>query len=134
VTRDQTLDFLKRYLRAVEEGGGADRAEEFYTADALLIEHPNKLAPKGVTRDLTAIIEAGKRGQAMLDRQTNELESAVIEGDRAALTLRWTGVFKIDVPQLGLKAGDALRARFAQFYTLRDGRIARQETFDCFEG
>lgn len=133
MTRDETLDFLKRYLRAVEEGGGAERAEEFYTPDALLIEHPNKLAPKGVMRDLAEIVEAGRRGRALLERQRNELESAVIEGDRAALTLRWTGVFKVDVPQLGLKAGDALHARFAQFYTLRDGRIARQETFDCFE-
>jgi ketosteroid isomerase-like protein len=37
----------------------------------------------------------------------------------------------MDLP--GLKQGEEMRARFAQFYTLRDGRIARQETFDCFE-
>jgi len=130
MTRNEILVFLQRYLRGVEEG--ADPSA-FYTPDAVLIEHPNKLAPKGVTRDLAAIIEAGKRGQAILERQTNELESAVIESDHAALTLRWTGWFKIDIPQLDVKAGDAMRARFAQFYTLRDGRIARQETFDCFE-
>lgn len=130
MTPEEALDFLRRYLHAVEDGRGV---EEFYAPDAVLIEHPNKLTPNGVTRDLMAIVEANKRGQAILERQTNELQSVVIEGERAALTLRWTGWFKIDIPQFGLRAGDAMHAHVAQFYTLRDGRIVRQETFDCFD-
>lgn len=131
MTREDTLAFLQRYLSAVAQGAAGETLAQFYTPDAVLIEHPNKLNPKGVTRDLPAILAAAEKGQMIVARQANALESAVIEGDRAALTLRWLGVFKVDLP--GLKAGQEMRARFAQFYTLRDGRIARQETFDCFE-
>jgi hypothetical protein len=38
------------------------------------------------------------------------------------------------LPALGEKtpAGSVMRARFAQFFELRDGKIAKQRNYDCF--
>lgn len=132
MTREETEAFLRAYLRAVEDGATGEALSRFYTDDALLIEHPNQLN-RGVEvrRDLAQILEAALKGQSIIATQVNDLQSVLVEGDRAALTLLWTGTFKVELP--GLKIGDAMRARFAQFFTLRDGKIARQETFDCFE-
>jgi len=131
MTRAETLTLLQRYLGAVEQGATGEALAQFYTADAMFIEHPNKLNPKGGASDLAAILAAAERGQAVIARQSFELKRAVIEGEHAALALSWTGVIKVDLP--GLKSGAQMRAQFAQFYTLREGRISRQETFDCFE-
>lgn len=124
MTRAEILDTLMDYLRTVEAGASGAELRRFYTEDAALIEHSNMVAPKGVTRNLSAIVAALESGQAAMARQSFDVQSAIIEGDRAALSVRWLGV---------LKSGGEMRARFAQFYTLRDGKIARQETFDCFE-
>lgn len=132
MTREQTEAFLRAYLRAVEDGATGEALARFYTHDAVLIEHPNQLNRSvEVRRDLPQILDAALKGQSIIATQRNDVQSILIEGDHAALTLLWTGTFKVELP--GLKVGDAMRARFAQFYTLRDGKIARQETFDCFE-
>jgi len=34
---------------------------------------------------------------------------------------------------LGLPAGQTMTARFAMFFEMRDGKIARDHTYDCFE-
>ncbi len=122
------MAFLERYLRAVEQGSAG---ESFYTDDAMLVEHPNKLAPAGVTRNLSAIRRASEGGQSIVQEQSFEIVSAIIEDDRAALQLIWQATFNVDV--MGLPAGASMRARFAQFYWFRGGRIRRQETYDCFE-
>lgn len=132
MTRDESEAFLRTYLRAVEDGATGEALSRFYSDDAVLIEHPNQLN-RGVEvrRDLTQILEAAIKGQSIIATQINDVQSVLIEGERAALTLLWTGTFKVELP--GLKVGEAMRARFAQFFTLRDGRITRQETFDCFD-
>lgn len=131
MTREWTKAFLTTYLDAVEQCATGEALARFYAPDAQLIEHPNRLNPSGVTRDLAGILAAAEKGQALLARQTHAIESIVVDGDHAAVALRWSGVFKVDLP--GVKAGQELYARVAQTYQLRDGRIWRQETFDCFE-
>jgi len=37
------------------------------------------------------------------------------------------------VPIGSVPVGGQMRARFAQFIELRDGRIASQRSYDCFE-
>ena len=128
MTRDEMLSFLTRYLKAIETGEGSG---DFYHPDAVLVEHPNRIAPHGVTRRLADIKAAGKSGAALLERQTYEIKSAVIEGARAALAVEWMGVLKMPVQTL--KPGDVMRAHFAQFYTFKDGLIWLQSTYDCFE-
>lgn len=129
MTREETLSFLRRYLDAVERFATGEALAQFYDPAVRFVEHPNRIAPKGATRDLTAILKAAENGSSILTSQKATIRDSIIEGDRAALTMSWEGVFKIDA--LGLKAGDVMRAEFAQIYRLKDGRIVEQQTFDC---
>ena len=47
------------------------------------------------------------------------------------LEVLWAGTLAIPVGSLA--AGDEMRAHFAVFIELRDGRIYRQRNYDCFE-
>jgi len=44
---------------------------------------------------------------------------------------RWTGVLAVTVGTLA--AGVEMKASFAMFFRFRDGRIAMQRNYDCFE-
>jgi len=131
MSREETLSFLRRYLDAVETGAIGEALAQFYDPAVAFTEHPNRLVPKGVRRDLAGILAAAVAGKAILAAQTATIHDSIIEGDKAVLTMRWRGVFKADVERLGLKAGDEMNAEFAQVYRLKDGRIIEQQTFDC---
>ena len=45
--------------------------------------------------------------------------------------MQWTGT--LAVPVGALPVGGQMRARFAQFYELRDGKIVAQRNYDCFD-
>jgi ketosteroid isomerase-like protein len=47
------------------------------------------------------------------------------------LEVRWTGT--LAAPVSSIPAGGDMRARFAVFIELRDGKIVRQRNYDCFE-
>jgi ketosteroid isomerase-like protein len=128
---ESPLDFIRRYLTAIEQGATGDALAAFYTPDAVQEEFPNRLLPNGARRDLAAILDGALRGQAVVQAQTYAIVSALVDGDHLALELIWTAVLKI--PLGAIPAGGTLRARFAQFIELRDGRIGRQRTYDCFD-
>jgi ketosteroid isomerase-like protein len=48
-----------------------------------------------------------------------------------AIEVQWTGTLAVALGTL--PAGGEMRARFAMFLELRDGKIARQRNYDCFE-
>ena len=125
------LDFIRRYLTAIEQGATGDALAAFYTPDAVQEEFPNRLMPNGARRDLAAILEGAVRGQKVLTAQTYEIVSAVESGDRVALELIWTGT--LAVPIGSLPAGGQMRAHFAVFVDMREGRIASQRNYDCFD-
>lgn len=133
MTKDETLAFLRRYLAAVEEGATGAELAQFYESSATMREHPNRFSPSGATRDLAAILASAEVGQAIMAWQRYVLHDAVVDGDKAAITLTWTGALRIDAPTYGLKAGAELRAHIAQLYHFANGRIAAQQTFDCAE-
>jgi ketosteroid isomerase-like protein len=47
------------------------------------------------------------------------------------LEVEWTGT--LSVPLGSLPAGGQMRARFAVFLDFRDGKIAQQRNYDCFQ-
>jgi ketosteroid isomerase-like protein len=125
------LQTALRYVEALSTGAGAAEIAAFYTPDAVQEEFPNRLMPNGARRDLAALKEGRARGQALLRAERYEVAGAVADGDRVALELRW-------IATVGIKAGpfepgQELRARFAVFLEFRDGRIARQRNYDCFD-
>jgi ketosteroid isomerase-like protein len=110
--------------------GGSELAS-FYTPDAVQYEFPNKLTPTTATRTLADILAAAERGRKVLTGQTFDILNAVVSGDRMAAELQWTGT--LAVPVGALPAGGVMKARFAMFFELRDGRIAAQRNYDCFD-
>jgi ketosteroid isomerase-like protein len=125
------VENVKRYLRAIEAGATGDALAAFYAPDVVQEEFPNRLVPNGARRDLAALLEGAERGQRVLRAQRYEILGAVEAGDTVALEVQWTGTLAI--PLGALPPGGEMRARFAVFIELRDGKIARQRNYDCFD-
>jgi ketosteroid isomerase-like protein len=125
------LSAARSYLAAIERGVTGQDLAQFFTPDVVQQEFPNRLMPGGATRQLPQILEAAGRGQKVLSAQRYDVLHAVASGDDLALEIQWTGTLAVAVADL--PAGGTMRARFAVFLEYRDGKIARQRNYDCFE-
>ena len=85
----------------------------------------------GARRDLAQLREAGERGEKVVESQRYEIRTAIASGDTVALEVEWTATLKVPVGTL--PAGGQMRAHFGVFLEFRDGRIAAQRNYDCFE-
>jgi ketosteroid isomerase-like protein len=128
---ENNLAFAQRYLAALERGAVGDELAAFYTSDAIQEEFPNRLVPNGARRDLATLLEGAVRGQKVMSSQRFELLNAVASGDQVALEFRWVGTLAIAVASL--PAGGQMTGRYACFLELREGKIARQRNYDCFD-
>jgi|SRR5436190_5758843 len=118
-----TREIVLTYLRAVEAHELA-RVAELLHPDVVVVEHPNKLNPKGARYDLAAVKAAGERGAALMARERYDVRSMTCEGDRAVAQIEWVGT---------LHDGREMRAQICSVIEIRDGRVWRQEQYDCFE-
>lgn len=130
-TEAANLQFARRYLAAIEAGATGDALAAFFTADVVQEEFPNRLVPTGARRDLRDMLEGAVRGQTVLSAQRFDVRGEVASGDRVALELVWTGT--LAVPIGSVPVGGEMRAHFAVFLEFRDGRIAAQRNYDCFD-
>jgi len=124
------LRLAREYLDSIgkaDELGGL----RFFADDVIQIEFPNRLLPNGATRDLAALRDAAERGRKVMTAQRFEVVNAIANGDQVAVEVIWTGT--LAVPLGSIPAGGQMRARFAIFLTYRDGKIARQHNYDCFD-
>jgi ketosteroid isomerase-like protein len=112
-------DIVLAYLRAIE----ANNADAFVHADVLVIEHPNKLNPAGARYDRAALRVAAERGAAIMASQSYEVRQLLVDGNRVAAQIAWTG---------NLRDGRVMRAELATFIEIVDGKIWRQDQYDCF--
>lgn len=129
---ERVTSIVERYIHAT--------ASLTTTADALAglvhpeVEvriHPNITAPKGTRSGLEEMQTGLKAGQALMAWQKYEIHGQDgIGGDRVITRTTWTG--ELAVPLGDWPAGSRLRAEIAMFFELRDGRIYRQENFDCY--
>ena len=69
-------------------------------------------------------------GRSLLAEQRLDVHELVAQGAAIGVRATWHGVLATAFP--GLPAGAALQAEVAQFLTVRDGLLVRQETFDCY--
>ena len=125
------LALVRAYLKALEDGAVGERLAAFFTPDAIQIELPNRLNPKGGRSDLPTILKRSEQGKGLLERQTYEVTSEMESGNCAAVEATWTGV--LAVPLSTLAAGASMKAHFAMFFEFRAGRISVQRNYDCFE-
>ena len=125
------LEATRRYLQALERSVDAAALAEFFAPDVVQEEFPNRLVPAGARRNLGDLIEAARRGKQVLSAQRFEVRGAVTDGERVALEILWTGTLAVALGSL--PAGGTMRAHFAVFLDFRDGKIAAQRNYDCFE-
>ncbi|HEV7629308.1 MAG TPA: nuclear transport factor 2 family protein [Streptomyces sp.] len=131
IQKHPDVETVLRYLRAVSRfATGAELASFFHEA-VVHRELPNLLLPDGAVRDLAAIKEAAESGRKVVSEQTFEVVNAVAADGRVALEAVWTGTLAVKVGEL--PAGHVLRAHIASFLELREGRIAGQRSYDCYE-
>jgi ketosteroid isomerase-like protein len=71
----------------------------------------------GTWRGRGEVVAATRRNFALLGNQKPEIESIISQGDRVAVLLRESGVFKT--------SGQAYSVRGVQWFTFSDGKIAK---------
>jgi len=125
------LDAVHAYLGALQAGEVGDPLKRFFTDDVRQIELPNRLNPLGQESDLSSMLKRSEQGRKILSKQCYEIVSEIAQGRRAAVEARWTGV--LAVPLGTLSAGSEMKAHFAMFFEFKEGKIASQRNYDCFE-
>jgi ketosteroid isomerase-like protein len=125
------LATVRSYLVALESGAVGEALARFFTEGAMQIELPNKLNPNGGQSDLPTLLRRAEQGQKLLQRQSYDVLSEMARGPRVAVEALWSAV--LAVPLGTLPAGATMRAHFAMFFELADGRISSQRNYDCFE-
>jgi ketosteroid isomerase-like protein len=121
----------KRYLAAIGAGVEFDALAEFFAPDVVQQEFPNRLVPQGAVRNLEDLRAAAARGRKAVISQRYDVDNVIASGDWVALEVRWAASMSVAIGSV--PAGGEMRARFGVFLQFRDGRIARQHNYDCFE-
>jgi ketosteroid isomerase-like protein len=127
----ENIEFARQYIRALESGATGRALANFFTPDVAIREMPNRVAPHGSVSDLAKALEAAKRGQQLFKKQTYAITNILGEGDWVALEMDWIGVTA--APIQNLPPNSEMRDHAAVFLQFRNGRIARQRHYDCFE-
>ena len=125
------LETIQAYLSAIERRAPFEEISQFIAPDVEHREFPNRVVPNGAKGGLKEMREASARGRTVITSERYEVLNAVSEGDRVALEIQWTGVLAVAYGKL--VPGDSIRARFGVFFELKEGRIIRQNNYDCFE-
>lgn len=122
---------VRSYLEKVASGTVGDELAKFFTSDAVQIEFPNRLNAAGGRSDLPTILLRAEQGRKVIARQSFEIQSETAEGSRVAVEAIWTGTLAMPVGDLPV--GSTMRAHFSMHFEMRDGLIAVQRNYDCFE-
>jgi ketosteroid isomerase-like protein len=130
-TEENNLALVRRYLEALEHGMTAVAVGDFFTPDVVQEEFPNRLIPQGARREMADLQAAAERGAKVMSSQQYTLLHAVASGDQVAVEVQWAGT--LAVPFGSIPVGGEMRARFAIFLDIRDGKIAAQRNYDCFD-
>lgn len=128
---EANLESVRAFFAAMQNGGEASVLAGFYSEDVIQEEFPNAFLPAGARRNLAELQEAAARGRKAMSSQTFEILNAFAQGPYVAVEAAWSGTLAIP---LGEKtpAGSVMRARFAQIFEFRDGKIVGQRNYDCF--
>ena len=120
---------MTAYIRAIE-AQDTEAVARYLHPDVELTEHPNRVSPAGGRADLAGIRAAGERGRRSMASQRFEIRGMIIEGDRAAVQIAWSGTLAVAAGPL--PAGHVMRAHVCSIIELKDGKVWRQEQYDCF--
>jgi ketosteroid isomerase-like protein len=93
--------------------------------EARISELPNAINREGTERDVAQAREAFARGKGLLASQSYDVHQVLEAGDTIAARATWRGTLAA--------TGQQLTAQIATFTQVRDGRIFRHATYDCYE-
>jgi ketosteroid isomerase-like protein len=125
-------DLVDRYLAAVSDRSTPPEAlDGLLHPDYVFREWPNAIAPAGSERDRATSLESLAASRMLLADGGFEVHEHVVHDDTVASRMTWRGRLAVDAGPL--KAGTELTAHVSQHTTVRDGRIWRTESFDCYE-
>ena len=125
------LSTIRTYLNALEAGTVGEALARFFTPDAVQVELPTTLNPRGGRSDLPTLLTRAEQGRTLLRTQSYVVLSEVAQANRAAVEAAWTGI--LASPMGPLESGSSIRAHFAMFFEFRGGLISSQRNYDCFE-
>ena len=127
----EPTETIDRYLALIADPT-ADPADftHLLDPDMRFIEHPNLFSPRGSERNPAQMLASLAEGRQLLRDQRFDVVDHLVAGDRVATRVVWTGTLATAAPPFA--AGARLRADSSMYFTLRGGRIARQENYDCF--
>jgi ketosteroid isomerase-like protein len=128
---EKNIDLVRTYLNAIQSGEAGDALRRFFTDDVRQVEMPNQLNSRGQESNLEHILQRSRQGLKVLQRQQYEIVSEIAQDDHLAVEARWTGVLAVALGTLA--AGTEMKASFAMFFHFRNGRIAMQRNYDCFD-
>ncbi|MDN4644085.1 nuclear transport factor 2 family protein [Arthrobacter sp. PsM3] len=124
------LDTVLALLRTLEAGGGAEDISPFLAEDYTLHEAPHLLAPAGAIRNRGQVLAGAAAAHDIISGQRFEVRRTTCEGTRVVVEAEWTATLLMDLPHWD--AGEAIRARIAAVFEVRDGRIVSQDSYDCY--
>ena len=129
-TPDDNLNTVRRYLKCIEDSAFSDVAA-LVTPDVVMEQFPNRIYPHGLRATLPQMGEGFERGCKLLSKQTYEIKHALVEGDSVAVEVLWTGTLSLSFGNL--TPGTQMRCHSAMFFRFKEGKIASQRNYDCFE-
>lgn len=124
-----TREIVTAYFRAIESHQ-PNEVNRYLHSDVELTEHPNWVSPAGLRVDLAGMQAAGERGRKLMASERYEIRQMIVEGDRAAVQIAWSGTLAVAAGPL--PAGHVMRAQVCSIIELKDGKVWRQEQYDCF--
>ena len=130
MTEQDNIATVRAFIEAVERFD-AEAAARFLDAQIVQTELPNKLYAKGQVRGRGDLIRDLPKGRQVLRSQAYPISTIFAAGDKVAVETRWEGV--LNVPLGRLQPGDSMVAHICMIFTLRDGKIAAQRNYDCYE-
>ncbi len=131
MTTTDNLAIARKYLEALENGAEGGTLADFFTKDVVQEEFPNRLSPIGAHRDMTALLDSARKGKRTLRAQKFDVLNSIVDGDNVALEVLWRGYLAIPVDTL--PADSEMRAHISIWLEFRDGKIAHQRNYDCFD-
>ena len=115
---------VHRYLQAVTARSLPD-LEAIVHPDYTFREWPNAINPEGGERDLATARAGLEHARTLLAEHSFDVHEHLVQGDTVVSRMTWRGTLAA--------TGRELTAHISQHNTIRDGRILRTESFDCYE-